>query len=303
MTDLPETSELSAFVQIADAGSLSRAASELGLPRPTVSARLARLEERLGVRLVHRSTRRLVLTPAGEELHQRARGVLAALEEARAAIHPAEGPIAGLLRVSAPPAGAIFAELLVDFQVRHPEVRLEVQLSAEHVDLIGSGYDVAIRAGTLVDPGLVCRTLVRTRLMALAAPACLHARGAPQTADDLTRHACIVGFAQGLRPATHWPLLDGGQVRVQAVLAANDIEVQRQAAVRGLGVALLPDRAVAADLAAGRLVPVLPTEVGGTSTLAVVYPERRYLAPAVRAFVDHVVAWSPRLFAEATTAR
>lgn len=296
MTDLPETAELLAFVQVADLGSLSKAAAELGLPRPTVGARLARLEERLGVVLAHRTTRRLVLTPAGEELYRRARGLLAALEEARAAVHPTEGPIAGLLRVSAPPAGPMFGPMLVDFQARHPGVRMEVTLTTEHVDLIGAGYDVAIRAGMELDAGLICRTLGRSRLIAVASPAWLAAHGAPRRPDELASCDCIVGFTQGIRPATHWPLLGGGQVRVHAVFAANDLEVQRHAVDRGLGVALLPERMVLEAVQRGALVHVLPDEVGATSLIAVVYPERRYLAPAVRAFVDQVVAWSAAWF-------
>jgi DNA-binding transcriptional LysR family regulator len=292
MDDLPETVELLAFVRIVDAGSLSRAAEELGVPRPTLGARLARLEERLGVRLLHRTTRRLVLTAAGEELHRRARGVLAALEEAATAVRPGEGPVAGLLRVSMPPGGGVFGAIILDFMEQHPEVRLEVQFTTEHVDLVGEGYDVAIRAGMKLDPGLVGRTLGRAELIAVASPAYLQRYGRPETAEALASHRCIVGFAFGVRPAARWPLMDGGQVRVDGALACNELELQRQAAERGLGVALLPERLVRDGLATGRLERVLEGVVGGASQIAVVFPERRYLAPVVRAFVDHVVARS-----------
>jgi DNA-binding transcriptional LysR family regulator len=302
MDTLTETAELLAFVHTVDARSLSRAAVELGLPRVTVSRRLARLEERLGVRLVRRTTRRLALTDAGEELYRRARVVLGAVREAEAAVRRTDGVVRGLLRVSAPPSGrGGFNDLFLDFLERYPEVRLEVEFAARHVDLVGSGYDVAIRASSDLDPGLIARSLARIRLLAVASPAYLARAGVPETPADLARHACLVGFADGARPVTHWPLVDGGKVRVEGALASNALELLLDAALRGRGIAFLPELLIQEPLRQGAIVQVLAGAVGAMSQLAVVYAEREFLPPVVRAFVNFVAARSVDLLALAVT--
>ncbi|MDP2310993.1 MAG: LysR family transcriptional regulator [Pseudomonadota bacterium] len=292
MTDLPETSELLAFARAVEAGSLSGAALELGLPRVTVSRRLARLEERLGVRLLRRSTRRLTLTDAGEELYRHARVVLSAVRDADGAVRRTDGAVRGLLRVALPPGpGPWLHDMLLAFLTRYPDVRLEALYGTAHVDLIAAGYDVAIRASSDLDPWLVARTLARVRVMAVASPAYLSRVGTPQAPGELMDHKCLVGFTRGERPATHWPLEGGGAVRVEGIVVSNDITLLQAAALAGVGIALLPEILVAEHLAAGRLVHVLADRVGARTLLAIVYPEREFLPPAVRAFVDFVAAW------------
>ncbi|MCA9572229.1 MAG: LysR family transcriptional regulator, partial [Myxococcales bacterium] len=234
--DLPETSELAAFVAVVDAGSVSGAADELGLPRATVSRRLARLEERLGVRLLRRTTRRTALTDAGTELYGHARTALAAVGEGWAALRRADGVPRGLLRVSVPPVSGELTEVLLAFVRAFPEVRLEVEVSTRHVDLIGEGFDVAVRASGHLDPGLVARQLARFRSQALASPAYVERHGLPSTAEELRDHACLLGFDRGVRPVTWWPLLDGGRVRVDGRLVCNDIDVLWEATRQGLGI-------------------------------------------------------------------
>lgn len=286
-----ETAELLAFVRVIEAGSVSRAAVELGVPRATLGHRLERLEERLGVRLVHRNTRRVVLTDAGEAFYPRARGVLAALRDAEAAVRQADGAVRGLLRVSLPPDGrGVFNPVLLAFHDRYPDVRLEAHFTTAHVDLVGTNYDVAIRAAQELDPSLVARRLATADNIAVASPGYL-ARGVPRTAEDLARHTCLVGFARGEVPATHWPLLAGGQVRVEGGLVSNSIELLAAAAMAGRGIALLPRPLIADALADGRLVPVLEGIVGAKAVIAAVYPARQLVPPAVRAFVDFVAAW------------
>jgi len=290
--DLPETSELQAFVQIADAGSVSGAAQELGLPRATVSRRLARLEERLGVRLMNRTTRRLSLTDSGEALYQHARPIVLAVSAASAAVVRDDGRPRGLLRLSVPPlANSSFRALLLSFVERYPEIELVVHSSTRHEGLVTGNIDVAWRAGQHIDPGLVARTLLRTELMAVASPDYLLRAGTPSEAADLASHACLLGFARGERPATHWPLVAGGQVRVSGKLVSNELSLLADAARRGLGIGLLPSPFIAADLENRTLVPVLKGVVGATSKMALVYLERRLLKPAIRAFVDFVVEW------------
>lgn len=293
MDELPETTEFLTFVRTVEARSISRAARELGVPRPTVGRRLARLEEKLGVRLLRRTTRTMVLTDAGEALYQRARGVIAAVREAEQSVRRSDDAVRGTLRVSAPPMNLLhFGAMISDFIGRYPDVRLELDLTTRHVDLAAGSYDVAIRAAAQLPPGLIARNLMRSRLVAVASPEYLARHGTPRRVTEIAKHACLVGFAQGEHPSTHWPLVRGGQVRVEALMATNDLGVLHTAALGGRGVALLPLPLVYDDVAAGKLVAVLPERLGGETQLAVVYPEREFVAPAVRAFVDAVVTWA-----------
>ncbi|TAK27519.1 MAG: LysR family transcriptional regulator [Myxococcaceae bacterium] len=293
MDELPETAEFLTFVRTVEARSISRAARELGVPRPTVGRRLARLEEKLGVRLLRRTTRTMVLTDAGEALYQRARGVIAAVREAEQSVRRSDDAVRGTLRVSAPPMNLVhFGAMISDFIGRYPDVRLELDLTTRHVDLAAGSYDVAIRAAAQLPPGLIARNLMRSRLVAVASPEYLARMGTPRRVTEIAKHACLVGFAQGEHPSTHWPLVRGGQVRVEALMASNDLGVLHTAALGGRGVALLPLPLVYDDVAAGKLAAVLPERLGGETQLAVVYPEREFVAPAVRAFVDAVVTWA-----------
>lgn len=292
----PETSEILAFVLAVDEGSVSGASRVLAVPRATVSRRLARLEERLGVRLLHRTTRELSLTEAGEEYYAYGRAVLDAVNVATAAVQrPGDEP-RGRLRVSVMPTGnAVFREMLLLFAEAYPLVDLEIIVAAAMLDLREGKVDVALRASADLDADLIARKLLTSRMGAFASPAYLARQGTPIDPGQLARHACLLGFAGGERAATHWPLMEGGEVRVVGRLVSNDIALLRDAAVRGLGIALLPAAYSAARVADGSLVPVLPDHVGAVSTVALVYPDRRFLKPAVRAFVEHVVVHFPRM--------
>lgn len=297
MKDPVETSELLAFSTTVDAKSLSKAASLLGVPRATVSRRLQRLEERLGVRLLRRTTRSLALTDAGEALYRHARIVLDAVNHAEASVRRTDATIRGDLRVSVPPMhDRAFTSMLCDFARAHPDVRLQVHFSSRHVDLLRDGYDVAIRAGSHFEPGLVARTLVRGRLLAVASPAYLAEHGTPRTRKDLRQHRCLMGFARGEVPQTHWPFGKEGIVHVEGAFFSNEVTMLADAALNGLGIALLPDVLAGPLVAEGLVEEVLAGHIGGETRVAVVYPEREFVPPQVRAFVDAVVAWGPKGF-------
>lgn len=288
-----ELAEFEAFARVVEAGSMTRAAAELGVPRATVGRRLERLERVLGVRLIRRTTRRLALTDAGRDLYAHAVRVLDAARDAERAVRHAGEAVRGDLRVSVPPIPNLgFRAMLCAFLARYPEVRLQVHFGTQVVDLLASGYDVALRASAELAPGLVGRTLARMQAIAVASPAYLERRGTPRSADDLQGHDCVVGFERGEVPASSWPLRDGRRVRVRGGLTTNDIDLQVEAALAGRGVALLPAERVRAALSEGTLLPVLADEVGTDVQVAVVYAERAYVSPAVRAFVDAVVEWA-----------
>jgi DNA-binding transcriptional LysR family regulator len=287
------TSELLAFTQTVDAKSLTRAASELRVPRATLSRRLARLEKRLGTRLLRRTTRSLALTDAGEALYRHARIVLDAVAAAQASVRRPDDAIVGELRVSMPPlVDENLFDLLSTFAKRHPHLRLQVHTSTRYVDLVRDGYDVAIRAGGALSPGLIARTLFRSKIVAVASPSYLAEKGRPRTAKDLRRHRCLMGFARGELPQTHWRI-DGRAVHVEGAFFSNDVTLLRAAAMHGLGIALLPQLFAADRLESGGLVQVLGQLNLGTDSVAIVYPERELLPPQVRAFVEAMAAWKP----------
>jgi DNA-binding transcriptional LysR family regulator len=289
-----ENAELLAFTKTVDARSVSRAASELGVPRATVGRRLQRLEERLGVRLLRRTTRSLVLTDAGDALYRHARIALDAVEQAEQSVRRTDDAVKGDLRVSCPPfTSQGFYDLLDGFITQYPEVRLQVHFSTAHVDLRRGGYDLAIRGSSELEPGLVARLLIKSALIAVASPKYLSQHGTPRTLRDLRHHRCLSGFARGELPQTHWSDGKGKQVHVASVVAANDIAFLLHAALRGHGIAVLPEEMARPHL--GRaLTHVLTKVIRAETRLSVVFPEREYLPPQVRAFVDAVTAWARR---------
>jgi DNA-binding transcriptional LysR family regulator len=294
MIDPVETSELLAFARIVEAKSLSSAAAKLGVPRATIGRRLARLEQRLGVRLMRRTTRALALTDAGDAFYRHARIVLEAVEQAEASVRKSDTVVRGTLRVATPPMlDPNFNALVCDFARAYPKVQIQVDASSRYVDLLREGYDVALRAATELEPGLVARTLLRTSAVAVAAPDYLAAHGTPRNVRDLRTHQCLVGFMRGGLPQTHWPKAGGGKISIEGSFVSNDITLLMDAAARGLGIAVLPMLLVGVALERGALVRVLPKLIHAESRVSVVYQEKELLPPQVRAFIDVLVAWAP----------
>lgn len=298
-----ETAEILAFTRIIEAKSLSRAAAELGVPRATVGRRLARLEERLGTRLLRRTTRSLALTDAGDMFYRHARIVLEAMSQAQACVRAKDNVMRGDLRVSVPPLmdESLFATI-TEFATKHPEVRLQVDFSTRLVDLRRDGYDVALRATSDIEPGLVARTIGRNKVIAVASPQYLAEKGTPRSVRELRAHRCLTGFARGELPQSAWPT-GRGAVRVDGVFSSNDLALLRAAALRGLGIAMLPTLVLGNLLETGALVHVLPGVLETEHRVAVVYVERELLPPHVRAFVEALVAWDPNAAQRSDEAR
>lgn len=290
-----ENAELLAFTKIVDAKSLTRAAAELGIPRATVGKRLARLEQRLKVRLLRRTTRSLALTDAGETFYRQARIVLDAASQAEASIRRPGDAISGDLRVSLPPmTGARFLDAIAEFVEAHPQVRLHAMFSSRMVDLRREGYDVALRATEQLEPGLVARTIARTSLVAVASPGYLSEHGEPQRLSDLAHHRCLMGFARGELPQTHWAS-GKSKFPLEGACFSNSPELLCRLAARGQGIALVPAVAAAAYVERGDLVPVMPKILRVDGRMALVYPERDLVPAQVRAFIDWMVTRLPPL--------
>jgi DNA-binding transcriptional LysR family regulator len=287
----PSLDRLCEFVAIVDAGSVSEAARALQLQRTSLSRRLSALETELGVRLMHRQTRRLVLTPAGEELYGRASRVVSEARAALEAVRLLDDVPRGSLRVSVPDDRMAHAGLFVRFAEEFPFVRLQVSLTPRHVDLVAEGIDVALRFGRVTNESLVVRHLWSTHSLAVASPAYLERRGTPRRAAALAEHDCIVGFGGGENPVSAWPLLSGGSTPVFARFATSALDLTISAAERGLGLALLPKGAVYKQLRKGSLVPVLEDVVGSETPLNLVFVDREFMPPPMRLFIDRAIAY------------
>lgn len=296
--------DIALFLEVLDRGSISAAARQLDLSVAVASQRLQRLERALGVRLLHRTTRRLHPTPEGLALAHDGRPLVEALASLGSRIRERGSEVAGTLRVttSASFGRQYVSPLLPAFLAAHPRLRVSLELDDRVVDLVGSGHDLAIRIGALDDSSLVARRLAVNERLLCAAPAYLRRRGVPKAPADLASHDCVLLTGRdGLQD--HWRLLGAGgrkaDVRVRGRFDSNYGEALRDAALAGLGIALHSRWHVHEDLRAGRLREVLPDWRVPASGIHAVMPARTLVPPRVRAFVDYLAErfadppWAP----------
>ncbi len=278
------------FARVVEQGSFAKAAARIGISTSACSRHVAQLEAHLAARLLNRTTRRLSLTESGQAFYERCVQLLADLAEAETAAAASGARPRGTLKLSCGISLGVrhVARLVGVFAARHPEVRFDVQLSDRFVDLVEEGFDLAIRIGESPTQNLIARKLGETRLVPCAAPLYLRKHGAPAAPADLARHACLT--YEYPVPRNLWRFRDRARavhsVRVAGPVHANNGDLLVAAAVEGIGIAMEPDFIVAPDLAAGRLVRVLPDYAPAPTSLYAVYPSRRHLSAKVRAFVD-----------------
>jgi DNA-binding transcriptional LysR family regulator len=282
---------VAAFARVAADGSFSAAAARLKISKSAVSAHVQRLEQRLGVRLLHRTTRKLSLTEAGAAYYRHCARILADAEAAEQAAISLQREPRGTLRISAPDTFGWMhiAPAIPPFLKRFPELAVDMSLSRQHVDLVGENLDLAIRIGVLKDSSVVVRRLAPSRMLTCAAPAYLAARKAPREPRDLGAHNCLIPTI--IPWADEWRFTGkAGAVRVAVAgdVRSNSAEVLRAAALAGQGVALVPSWAVAEDLRAGALRRVLADWEPPPSAVYAAYPGKRLMSAKVKAFVDHL---------------
>lgn len=284
---------MQAFVAVVDAGSFVGAADRLNQSKAVVSKHIAQLEQSLGARLLHRTTRRLSMTPEGETFLARSREMLVQWQEAADEVSHQVIQAKGRLRVNAPVSYGmlVLAPLWPTFMDRHRAVLLDITLSDRVADLVDEGFDLAIRIGELRDSTLVSRSLGSTRLMACASPAYLADKGAPQEPEQLRKHR-VLGYSL-LSSGDVWSFtrLSDGQrreVKISPVMVSNNGDACREAAIQGQGIALQPDFLIRDDLAHGRLVEVMPGWQSRTLGIHAVYPSRRHLPAKVRLLVEYL---------------
>jgi DNA-binding transcriptional LysR family regulator len=281
--------EMQTFAAVVDAGSFVKAADVLGLPKAAMSRYVGDLEARLGVRLLHRTTRRLSLTDEGQVFYARSKELLAGVDEAEAEITSRSGAASGLLRVNAPVTFGIrhLAPLWGQFRDRYPQVSLDVTLADRVVDLVEEGYDLAIRIATLPSSTLVSKRLASTRMVLCASPQYLLARGVPQQPADLAAHAVIAYSYWSTGDEWHFDGPDGPvSVKIKPCMHTNSGDTCRAAALAHQGIILQPTFLVGDDLAAGTLVELMPEFRSIEIGIYAVYPTRKHVAPKVRALVD-----------------
>ncbi|WP_437779810.1 LysR family transcriptional regulator [Sorangium sp. So ce1097] len=286
--------EILVFMAVVDEGSFIAGGQAMGLTRSAAGKAVNRLEDRLGVRLLNRTTRSLSLTEEGRVFYERGLQILAAVDDAEASVAGPSGTPRGLLRLTVPDAFGrlVVLPLLRKYLETWPEMKMEVSFTDRQADIIEEGFDLAVRIGEAPpDTRLVSRVVARYKAVLCAAPSYVAQRGEPLSIDELAGHDCLIFSSRNRRQSWRFLGDDGSWVKAQgrSRLRLDSGEALRDAAVAGLGIAFLPDFLVAADLAAGRLQQVLPDLDAGDVKIVAIYPTRRLLEPRVRRFIDLLV--------------
>ena len=282
--------EIELFVQVAETGSLSRAAEALDLSNAAASRHLSALEKRLGARMVERNTRRLYLTDTGQEFFSRAKAILAELKDAESAVNATALNPTGVLRITASLSFSLHhvAPLLREYTRRYPNVTVHIEAANRYMDIIDNNIDVAIRTREFEpDSNITIRRLAETRRVLTASPRYLAQHGIPKTLEDLQRHKWLIythsnnpnelRFTKNEQTTT---------VMVKGVLDSNDGQILRVASLDGLGILVQPSYIVYDDIVSGRLVPVLDEWDLPRLTVNLAYPSRKHLSAKVRTFID-----------------
>ncbi len=290
----PRFAQSICFMTVADAGSFTAAAERLGCSKAQASKLVSALERALGVQLLMRTTRTLALTEAGRAYLEHCRRLREALADGERAVSAVSREISGTLAVTAPPSfgEAFLRELLMAFQARHPQLRIALDLSIEHQDLLSKAFDFAFRATRMPDESLVSRTLALGSDVVVASPAFLQTCGELRTPADLAGVECLLSAHP--RNTTEWVFMRSGDaivVDVNGRFVVNHFGVLRDAAIAGAGVAKLPAYLAADAIARGALVRLLPDYETEPTPLCLVYPQRRFMPHRNRAFRDFVYEW------------
>ncbi|MCF6345328.1 MAG: LysR family transcriptional regulator [Thiomicrorhabdus sp.] len=283
------------FIRVVEAGSISGAAERMGVAKSAVSRRLKELEAHLGVSLFNRTTRKMNLTDTGQSFYEQSLRILADVLEAELATSQIHSELKGRLKVALPLSFGLMhlGPALNNFLQLHASIEFDLSFSDREVDLMQEGFDVAIRIGQLMDSTLIARKIVPIRAVMCASPNYLKRMGIPQTLGELIRHQCLVYSL--MRDFENWHLQDTAgklhTVKIQPFLKASNGEFLRDAAIKGLGIVMLPSFISYKALESGALVPILPEYSRANLNAYVIYPQTRHLSQRVRALVDYLVEY------------
>ena len=295
---MDKVQQMASFVAVVDAGSFVGAAEHLQQSKAAVSRHISDLEQRLGTRLLQRTTRRLSVTIEGQAFYARCRELLASIEESEAELTASRSEASGVLRINAPLTYGVLhlAPLWGRFMQQHPKVMLDVTLTDRVVDVVEEGYDLAVRITTMLSSTLVSRRLANARLQLCASPEYLRRHGAPRKPEDLARHRVIT--YSYLSTPDEWQLTGPAgpeKVRVHPCMFSNNGDTCRLAALDHQGIVLQPDFLVSKDLRSGALVELMPQYRAADLGIYAVYPTRKFLPLKTRSLVDFLAAALPAL--------
>lgn len=285
---LDDVVSMAVFARVVQAGSFTGAATMLGLSKSVVSTRISDLETRLGVRLLHRTTRRLSLTPDGAHLHERCLRLVAAADEAREALDSALREPDGVVRMSVPVGMGLWhlPKLVRDLHELHPRLVLDISLSDHHVDLVADGFDLAVRVAEKLEPStLVARRIGRERVIVCASPDYLARHKEPRVPEDLVHHNCL-RISSVTRTWTFRSGRHTHKITISGSFITDNIVMLRQATLDGVGLSRLPMSVASADIDAKRLRQVLPDYTMGETSVFIVHPYGKQMPTKVRAVID-----------------
>lgn len=276
------------FVKVVQAGSFTLAARQLGMPVTTVSGKIAALEKRLGVTLIHRTTRKLNVTEAGEAFYKRCVRALAEVEAGEKELTSARSEPEGVLRLTATAdvARVLLAPIVTDYLKSYPKVRVEIIATNRLVDLIGEGIDLAFRFGSLKDSTMIARKFIETGASLWASPGYIKKKGAPRHPRDLGKHSGVSYSSMAFDKIRLQRNDEEIEVPFQGRLLVDDMEVIKTFVLQGQGVGLIPDFLCEEENQSGKLVKVLPQWGWGVFQLSFVYPAQRFVAPKVHTFIE-----------------
>jgi DNA-binding transcriptional LysR family regulator len=283
---------MNVLTRVVSSGSFAEAARRLGVTRSAISKAITQLEQELGVRLLDRTTRRVTPTEAGLAYYERCLAILAQISETEAQVSRLHDEPKGVLKVNGPMSfGTLYlGSAIADFMDRYRDLKVELTLSDRMIDPLEEGVDVTVRIGAMVDSSLIARRISTARVLLVASPEYLARNGMPKTPADLVGHKCLHYGHSTTVP--RWQLTDNGTsitVPVAACLSSNNGDTLRDAALKGIGIARQPSFIVGSDIAAGRIVVVLPDFPPQDVTIHALYAPNRFLAAKSRVFIDFLV--------------
>jgi DNA-binding transcriptional LysR family regulator len=283
---------LGVFVQVIEQHGFSSAARRLGVSPSAVSRQISQLEERLGTRLLNRTTRSVQPTEVGMMLYERARDIVQSLDEAENTVLSMGNLPRGRLRISTPPTFGerVLAPMFADFQKAYPDIQVELVLSSRRVDVVAEGFDITLRVGEMPDSALIARRLLTQTWVICAAPDYLEQHGAPKRPQDLVAHKCLT-FSESSQRVSWRFRGDHGEVEIPVTgpLQCNSLNMLRTAALAGLGIARLPTYVIDPDLRNGRLIRVLTDMHVDAVPVYAVFPTTQQMSPKVRVFLDFMI--------------
>ncbi len=283
-------SDMTVFVEVVAAGGMTAAGRNLNLSAAVVSKRIANLEERLDVRLLNRTTRRLSLTDEGAGYYTSCKAILEDIADAEAALSGLAGHVKGTLKITAPSSFGRkhISRLLPEFLKQYPDVSIQVSLTDQSVDMVQSGFDLAIRTGELKDSSLIARKLSPARRVVCASREYLATEGIPEHPQDLIHHNCLVlGYPGGVHDHWHFKGPEGQiDVKVKGNLETNNGEILRDATKAGIGIAIKSTWDIADELKAGELIPILREFELPSAAVYALYPNREHLPAKTRSFIE-----------------